>query len=209
MVDFSISARAGIVMPHTTKLLFFAGSAREGSLNKRLARLAADIAAVNGIPATFADLGDYPMPLYDSDLETRDGVPDNARKLKALMQVHPGVFIVSPEYNAGIAPLMKNAIDWLSRIEDEGEVPLQVFKTRVFALASASPRDFGGVRSLIMLRQVLQLGVGALVLPDQVAIPHATEAFDENGHLRDKTRQEHLKALIEKLARAAKVLHRQ
>lgn len=196
-------------MPHTTKLLFFAGSAREGSLNKKLARLAAEIAGANGIPATLADLGDYPMPIYDGDREARESVPENARKLKALMEVHPGVFIVSPEYNAGITPLLKNAIDWVSRIKDEGEIPLQVFKTRVFALASASPGVFGGLRSLIVTRQVLQLGVGALVLPDQVAVSRAAEAFDENGHLKDKAQQEALKGLIEKLARAAKVLHGQ
>lgn len=78
-------------MPHNPKLLFFAGSAREGSYNKRLAQLAAHIADANGLAATFADLGDYPMPIYDGDSEVRDGVPENARKLKALILVHDGV----------------------------------------------------------------------------------------------------------------------
>jgi chromate reductase len=98
-------------MPHGTRLLFIAGSAREGSLNKRLARLAAQVAEANGIPSTFADLADYPMPLYDGDLETREGAPENAKKLKALMRVHPGVFIATPEYNASITPLLKNTLD--------------------------------------------------------------------------------------------------
>lgn len=192
-------------MPHSIKLLFLAGSAREGSLNKKLARLGSDIANANGLQATFADLGDYPMPLYDGDLEASTGVPDNARKLHALMSVHAGVFIACPEYNASITPLLKNALDWISRVKtDDG---IQVYKSRVFALGAASPGAFGGMRGLIAARQVLELGLGALVLPDQVATPRAADAFEANGHLKDKAQQELLKGVIVKLARAAKVLH--
>jgi NAD(P)H-dependent FMN reductase len=194
-------------MDHTVRLLFIAGSAREASFNKKLARLGAEIANANGIAATFADLGDYPMPIYDGDLESREGPPENARKLKALIQVHAGIFIASPEYNAGITPLLKNALDWVSRIRDDGEAPLQVYKTRVFAISGASPGRFGAMRSLIALRQSLTLGMGALVLPEQVAVANASEAFDEQGHLKDKAQQDLLKALIQKLARAAKILH--
>lgn len=196
-------------MPHTQKLLFFAGSAREGSHNVKLAQLATHIAEANGIAATFADLGDYPMPIYDRDCELTDGIPDNARKLKALMQVHGGIFIAAPEYNASITPLLKNTLDWVSRIREESEPPLQVFKTRVFAIASASPGRFGGVRGLITLRQVLSVGLQALVLPEQVSIPNAGDAFDEKGHLKDKAQQDLLKIMVGKLARAAKVLHGQ
>lgn len=194
-------------MPQTQKLLFFAGSAREGSHNKKLARLAAQIAEANGIAATFADLGDYPMPLYDRDLEIGNGVPDNARKLRALMEVHGGILVAAPEYNASITPLLKNTLDWISRVRLEGEPPLQVFKTRVFAIVSASPGRFGGVRGLLTLRQVLSVGLQALVLPDQLSVPHAADAFDEKGHLKDKAQQELLKGIVGKLARAAKVLH--
>ena len=194
-------------MPHSIKLLFIAGSAREGSLNKRLARLGADIAAANGLQATFADLGDYPMPIYDGDVEAKSGVPDNAMKLRALMSVHAGIFIACAEYNASITPLMKNTLDWISRIKVEGEPPLAVFKSRVFALGAASPSKFGGMRSLLATRQVLELGLGALVLPDQVAVARAGEAFDEHGHLKDKALQAMLKVSIERLARAAKLLH--
>jgi chromate reductase, NAD(P)H dehydrogenase (quinone) len=192
-------------MPQTTKLLFFAGSSREASFNKKLARLGAGIAIANGLQATFADLGDYPMPLYDGDLEASGGVPDNARKLHALMSIHGGVFIACPEYNASITPLLKNTLDWISRIKVEGAE--SVYKSRVFALGAASPGGFGGMRGLIAARQSLELGLGALVLPDQVAIPKAAGAFDEHGHLVDKAQQALLKELIEKLARAAKVLH--
>ena len=191
-------------MTSATHLLFIAGSARDGSLNKRLARLGVEIAHANGIPATFADLGDYSMPLYDGDLEAKSGPPDNARKLKALMQVHNGILIAAPEYNAGVAPLLKNAIDWVSRVRADGEEPLAVYKSRVFALASASPGRLGGLRGLIALRQTLELGLGALVLPDQVSVSAANEAFDERGHLKDRALQASLKALIERLARSSR-----
>jgi chromate reductase, NAD(P)H dehydrogenase (quinone) len=194
-------------MSPPARLLFFAGSSRTASHNKKLARLGAMIADANGIPSTFADLGDYPMPMYNGDLEAADGPPENARKFKALMQAHSGIFIASPEYNASIAPLLKNALDWISHTRDEGEAPLQVFKTRVFALGSASPGGMGGLRSLITVRTVLELGLGALVLPDQFAVPRAAEAFDEQGHLKNKEAQESFKTLIQKLARAAHVLH--
>ncbi len=193
-------------MTSSVKLLFFAGSARNGSHNKRLAKLGATIAEANGIASTVADLGDYPMPLYDADLENTEGVPDNARKLEALMRIHNGVFIACPEYNASITPLLKNTLDWMSRIRSEGgEVP--VFKSRVFALGSSSPGGMGGLRGLTTVRTVLEIGLGALVLPDQFAVPRASDAYDEHGHLKSKDANEQFKTLIQKLARAAHVLH--
>ncbi len=198
-------------MPSTTKseprLLFISGSAREKSWNKKLARLGHQIADANGIASAFADLGDYPMPIYNGDIETQEGSPDNARKLKALMKVHSGIFIASPEYNASFSPLLKNAIDWVSHTRDDGEEPLEVFKTRVFAVGSASPGGMGGLRGLSQLRLVLEIGLSALVLPDQFAVPRAVDAFDEEGHLKNKDSQETYKKLIQKLARAAHVLH--
>ncbi len=189
------------------RLLFFAGSAREKSWNKKVARLGEMIADANGIKGTFADLADYPMPLYCGDIEASDGPPENARKLKALMGVHTGIFIASPEYNASFSPLLKNTIDWISHIKDDGETSMQVFKTRVFALGSASPGGMGGLRGLSQLRLVLEIGIGALVLPDQFAVPRAVDAFEDNGHLKNKDSQEQFKLLIQKLARAAHVLH--
>jgi chromate reductase len=195
-------------MSHSsTKLLFFAGSARDASYNKRLARLGAEIAEANGLAATFADLGDYPMPLYDADLQALEGIPENARKFEALMKVHSGIFIACPEYNASITPLLKNTLDWVSRVRIEGEEPLAVYKTRVFALGAASPGGMGGLRGLNTVRTTLELGLGALVLPDQFAVPKAAEAFEDNGHLKNKESQERFKQLIQTLARAAHVLH--
>ena len=193
-------------MPHTLRLLFLSGSARDGSLNKRLARLGADIAHRTGSAATFADLGDYPLPLYDGDLETRDGVPDNALKLKSLMDAHQGIFIASPEYNASFSPLLKNTLDWISRIKDDAGVAGQVYRTRVFALGSASPGAFGGLRGLLQIRQVLEIGLGALVLPDQVIIPNAGKAFDANGQLSDKATADRLEAVVQRLTTAAHLM---
>lgn len=194
-------------MASETRLLFLAGSAREASLNKRLARLGARIAEANGIPSTFADLGDYPLPLYSGDIETKDGIPDNALKLEALMKVHSGIFIACPEYNASITPLLKNTLDWISRIRRDGEEPLAVFKTRVFALGAASPGGMGGIRGLVTVRTVLEMGLGALTLPDQFLLPRALDAFDEHDHLKSKDQQAQFKAILQKLARAAHVLH--
>lgn len=190
--------------PH---LLFFAGSARQASVNKKLAQLGATIAGANGIKSTFADLGDYPMPLYDGDVEAKDGIPDNARKLEALMRLHDGVMVVAPEYNAGITPLLKNTLDWVSRLRHEQQGQKTVFQTRVFCLAGASPGGTGGMRGLYTVRHVLEHGLGALVLPDQFLLPKASQAFDEDGHLGDKSAQDRFKQLIEQLARAAHVLH--
>jgi chromate reductase len=188
------------------RLLFFAGSARQNSFNKRLAKLGAQIAEANSIPSTFADLADYPMPMYDGDLEAASGQPENAHKLKNLIMAHTGVFIASPEYNASFTPLLKNTLDWISHIKDEGGMA-EVFRTRVFALGAASPGGTGGLRGLSQFRHVLELGLGALVLPNQFLLPRAKDAFDEHGHLKNKDQTEQLKTVIQKLARAARVLH--
>src|SRR5665648_411136 len=103
-------------MTTPVRLLFFAGSSRTGSFNKKLARLGTMIAEANGIPSTFADLGDYPMPIYNADLEAAEGQPENAHKFKELMAAHSGIFIASPEYNASITPLLKNTLDWVSHV---------------------------------------------------------------------------------------------
>ena len=194
-------------MTQTTPLLFIAGSAREASVNKKLARLASEIAKANGVPSTFADLGDYPMPLYDGDLEAGEGVPENAKKLYALFSAHAGIFIAAPEYNAGITPLLKNVLDWVSRVRIEGEAPLQVYQTRVFMLAAASPGGFGGIRGLITLRQTLAIGLNALVLPDQIVVARANDAFDDDGRLADVAQLERLKDMVRKLSQSARALH--
>ena len=180
------------------KILVIPGSLRTGSHNARLAALVAKELALAEADVTRISLGDYPLPLYDDDLETRSGLPPNAIQLKRMLSVHQGVFIVTPEYNASVPPLVKNTIDWISRVRERGEAPLAVFKRRAFALGSASPGGFGGMRSLLALRQVLEIGCGALVLPEQIAVPRADAAFDDMDNLKD----EHLTASLKTAVRA-------
>ena len=186
------------------RLLFFAGSVREGSFNKKLARLGQHIAEANGIEAVFVDLRDYPMPIYDGDLEANEGPPVKAREFKALLGEYQGVFIASPEYNSSITPLLKNTLDWVSRVKEKGETGLEVFKTRVFAISGASPGYYGTMRSLLTLRQILAVGIGALVIPQQLALPRAMDAFEADGSLKDKSQQEMLKSVVEALAVATR-----
>jgi chromate reductase len=186
------------------RLLFFAGSAREGSYNKKLARLAQHIATANGIEGVFVDLKDYPMPLYHGDLEANEGPPLKAQEFKALLAEYQGVFIATPEYNSSIPALLKNTLDWVTQVRAKGETGLEVYKTRVFAISGASPGYYGAMRSLLTLRQILEVGVGATVIPQQLALPRANDAFEEDGSLKDKAQQTMLKDVVEKLAIAAK-----
>jgi chromate reductase, NAD(P)H dehydrogenase (quinone) len=187
-----------------TRLLFFAGSTREGSFNKKLASLARHIAEANGIEAVLIDLKDYPMPIYNGDLEAADGPPERARAFKALLGEYQGVFIATPEYNASVPPLLKNTLDWVTRVRAKGESGLEVFRTRVFAISGASPGYYGGMRSLMHLRQILEIGMGAAVIPQQIALPRAMEAFEADGSLKDKAQQKLCKSVVEALAVVAR-----
>ena len=186
------------------KILVFAGSIRTGSFNARLAALAAKELALAGADVTRISLEDYSLPLYDGDDEARTGAPSNAGKLKELMAAHQGVFIASPEYNASVTPLLKNTIDWISRVRERGEPPLTVFKNRPFALGGASDSPYGALRSLMALRQVLELGCGALVLPEQITVFRASEAFDEMDNLKEERASASLKRVAQRLADAAR-----
>jgi NAD(P)H-dependent FMN reductase len=185
------------------KILVFAGSIRTGSFNARLAALAAKELALAGAEVTRISLEDYPLPLYDGDDEQKSGAPANAQNLKSMMGAHHGVFIASPEYNASVAPLLKNAIDWVSRVRQRGEPPLAAFKHRVFAIGGASDSPYGALRSLMALRQILELGCGALVLPEQITVFHASEAFDEMDNLKDERAAATLKRVAQRLTDAA------
>lgn len=171
----------------TPRILAFAGSARAASLNRRLIRIAAEAARAAGGEVTLLELSDHPLPVYDGDLEANEGLPANARRLKDLFLAHEGLLIASPEYNSSITPLLKNTIDWVSR-SAPGEAPLACFDGKVAALLSASPGSLGGLRGLAVLRSCLS-SIRVLVLPDQVAVPQANDAFAEDGTLRDAKRQ--------------------
>ena len=186
------------------KILVFAGSIRTGSYNARLAALAAKELALTGADVNRISLEDYPLPIYNGDYEKQSGAPANARNLKKLMMEHQGVFIASPEYNASVTPLLKNTIDWISRVRERGEPPLAVFKGRPFAIGGASDSPYGALRSLMALRQVLELGCGALVLPDQITVFRASEAFDEMDNLKEERAAASLKRVVQRLADTAR-----
>jgi chromate reductase len=185
------------------KILVFAGSIRTASFNARLAALAVKELALLNADVTRISLVDYPLPLYDGDAEAAAGPPQNAVKLKRLFGIHHGVFIASPEYNASITPLLKNTLDWISRVREGPEPPLAAYRQRVFALGAASNGTYGGYRSLIALRHVLELGCGALVLPDQIAVRDAATAFDDRDNLRDEANANRLRSVLGQLVDAA------
>lgn len=189
----------------TAKILAFAGSARRNSFNKKLLAIAVRGARSAGAEVTAIDLADYPMPLYDGDVEAGDGVPENARKLRDMMQAHNAFLIAAPEYNSGITPLLKNVIDWTSR--PDGDVAqLAAYGGKVAALVAASPGALGGLRGLFHVRYVLS-NIRVTVLPDQVAVPQAGGAFDDAGELTDEARRGQVEAVGAALARAAAKLN--
>ncbi|HMO49543.1 MAG TPA: NAD(P)H-dependent oxidoreductase [Kiritimatiellia bacterium] len=188
------------------RILFFAGSAREDSYNKKLARLAANVGQTAGAAATFADLRDYPMPLFDQDLEAREGEPATVTAWKQLMKDHDAFVIASPEHNSTYSALLKNTIDWASR-KREGEAPRACFAGKVALLISASPGNLGGLRGLLNLRALLA-NVGVMVMPDMLAVPAAHQAFDEAGGLKNQQQQESLSGLIASLVETAGRLKR-
>ncbi|MFV0446043.1 MAG: NADPH-dependent FMN reductase, partial [Planctomycetaceae bacterium] len=154
-----------------SRIIAFAGSARRGSFNKQLVRVAATGARTAASEVIEIDLAEYPLPLFNEDLEAEQGPPENATRLKELFKAADGFLIACPEYNSSISPLLKNTIDWLSR-KAEGEAPLAAFKGKTCALMSASPGQFGGLRGLVTVRSLLG-NIGVLLLPDQVSVPKA------------------------------------
>ncbi len=182
-------------------IIAFAGSAREGSLNKKIIRIAAAGAETAGADVGLIDLRDFPLPLYDGDLEANEGVPANAEVLRKKMAACDGMLISSPEYNSSISPLLKNTIDWVTRLPG-GQPSLEAFQGKLLVLMSASPGGFGGMRGLVHLRAILG-NVGAIVLPQTRSVREAFKAFDESGRLVDGKEQESIEKLGSDLARMA------
>lgn len=179
----------------TARILVFAGASRTGSFNKKLAAQAAAAARAAGGDVTHVDLRDFPMPIYDGDFEATEGIPEHAMRMKQLFLSHDGLLLACPEYNSSITGLLKNTIDWVSRVAP-GETPLQCFDGKVASLVSASPGALGGLRGLVHVRAILG-NIGVFVLPTQLAVSKANEAFDEAGKLKDAKQQ----ATLEKIAR--------
>jgi chromate reductase, NAD(P)H dehydrogenase (quinone) len=188
------------------KILVLSGSTRTGSHNIKLAALAAKELTLIDADVTRISLVDYPLPLYEGDLESKAGPHANALRLKQMIMAHQGVFIASPEYSASVTPLLKNSIDWVSRVRERGDPTYAAFKGRVFAISSASPGRSGGLRSLMALRQILELGCGALVIPEQVAIPQADNAFDDMDNIIDTAVANLFRAQLARLVEMARLM---
>jgi chromate reductase len=189
------------------RILVFAGSIRNDSYHRKLAFRAAQALAGSGADVTFADLRDYPMPLYDGDLEVAQGLPDRAKAFKELLRRRDAFVIASPEYNGSFPALLKNAIDWASRPEP-GEGHLAVFRGKTAALLAASPGMGGGRRGLRHLRELLEM-MGVKVIASQVAVPRVQEAFDAEGNLVRPADAAALNRLVTDLLAGAEGLHAQ
>ncbi|MDI4237783.1 NAD(P)H-dependent oxidoreductase [Bradyrhizobium sp. 31Argb] len=180
------------------KILVIPGSLRSGSLNAKLAAVAAHELAQAGAEVSRISLADFPLPIYDGDLQAKSGVPKNAINLKRMIGAHHGVLIVTPEYNSSVPPLVKNTIDWVSRVQDPHEVRGQVFRDRVFAIAAASGGRLGGSRALAALRLILS-ACQATVIPNQLALSFAEHAYDDMDHLRHPADIEAMQAMARQL----------
>jgi chromate reductase, NAD(P)H dehydrogenase (quinone) len=183
-------------MSSSSKILAFAGSARKDSFNKRLIQVAARMTEQAGAEVTLIDLADYPLPLFNEDVEA-EGTPENATRLKALFLAHNGLLISAPEYNSSITPLLKNTIDWVSR-PVQGEPSLAAYRGKTAGLLSASPGAFGGMRGLVHLRDILG-NIGVLVVPSEAAISQANQAFDDAGELKDAKQRSRVEAVVRAL----------
>jgi NAD(P)H-dependent FMN reductase len=181
-----------------SKILAFAGSTRTDSFNKKLVKIAAAGAKETGTDVTIIDLRNYPMPLYDEDLEKREGLPSSTRKLKELMSSHHGFLISSPEYNSSISGVLKNTIDWTSRQGDD-ELHMSCFKDKVAGILSASPGGLGGLRGLVHVRAILE-NMGVMVIPNQIAISKANEAFNLDGSMKEQRQEQQVKKIGANLA---------
>jgi chromate reductase, NAD(P)H dehydrogenase (quinone) len=180
------------------KILVIPGSLRSGSHNVRLAATAAYEFAQAGLDVTRISLGDFPLPIYDGDLQAKSGVPKNAINLKRMIGAHHGVLLVTPEYNSSVPALVKNTIDWITRVQDPHETRGQVFRERPFAIAAASEGRLGGTRALAALRLILS-ACHATVIPNQLALSFADQAYDDMDKLKNPADIDTLKALVRQL----------
>ena len=180
------------------KILVIPGSLRSGSLNAKLAAVLAHELAQLGADVGRISLGDFPLPIYDGDLQAKSGVPQHAVNLKRMIGAHHGVLIVTPEYNSSVPALVKNTIDWVSRVQDPHETRGQVFRERVFAIAAASGNRLGGSRALAALRLILS-ACYASVIPNQLALSFAEKAYDDMDRLKHQADIDALRALVRQL----------
>lgn len=186
-------------MTYRPRILAFAGSLRANSFNKKLVKIAVKGAEDAGAIVTYIDLKDYPLPLYDQEIEDSQGLPENAKKLKQLMWEHDGFLLSCPEYNSSMSAVFKNVIDWTSRNMTKDETYLSCFIDKVVLLMSASPGQLGGLRGLVHVRAMFG-NINSIVLPQTKSISQADKAFGVDGNLIDPKQQQEVLNLGKKLA---------
>lgn len=190
----------------TPRILVFAGSIRSGAFSGQTADVAQKTLALQGAEVTRISLADYPLPIMDQDLEKEQGVPENAQKLGAMIAAQDGLLIASPEYNASIPPLLKNTIDWVSRIRrDANGNTLAPFAGKVAGLCSSSDGNFAGIRGLYHLRAVL-MNCQVEVITPQCSVARAGDAFDDQGNLKDERAQKMMDKVCMTLIERARLL---
>jgi NAD(P)H-dependent FMN reductase len=185
-------------MPQKPRILAFAGSLRKESYNKKFVRVAADAARRAGAEVTVMDLCDYPLPIFDEDLEKAKGLPEHAKRIKELFNTHQALLISTPEYNSSLPAVLKNTIDWVTRKADPSEPSLRDFNGKVALLFGASPGALGGLRCLVHLRAILS-NINVLVLPQQHALAKADQAFNDDGSLKDANVQKTVDTMTARL----------
>lgn len=183
-------------MSTPSRILAFSGSSRRESLNTKLLNAVVAATRAAGGEVTVVSLGELALPLYDGDLEDSAGMPAGAQKLVELIGAHGGLLIASPEYNSQMTPLLKNAIDWCTRADENP------FRGKVAAVVSASPGMFGGIRSMTLARQLL-IHLGCHVIPAQCVLSHADKACDEHGAPKDERARKAVQAVAAELVRVA------
>src|SRR5436190_9339031 len=182
------------------RIVVFAGSIRSGALSQKLADVAAKELALAEANVTKVSLADYPLPIYNGDLETEKGIPENALKLARLIAAQQGVFIATPEYNNSPPPLLVNVIAWVSRIRESSGIK---YRHRVYAIGSTSDGSIGGARALIDLRKLIASGLRGILVPEKIEVSRAQEAFDEAGEFIAEGPSKLLKALARNLVELA------
>ncbi len=188
-----------------SSILIFAGSSRANSFNRKLAKEAARLVGEADCKATYIELSDLHIPLYNADLEAR-GTPGDVIRLKEMMHQHAGWIIASPEYNGSYTALLKNTIDWASSPAKPGaecseeqaaqwKSGTKPFAGKVVGLLSASPGMMGGLRSLDTVAPLLR-NLQCWLTPQQFALGKAGDAFDAQGHLNDEATIAKVKAVV-------------
>jgi chromate reductase len=187
------------------RILVFAGSIRIGAYSGKTADAAQKELAMQGAEVTRISLADYPLPIMDQDLERERGVPENAMKLARMIAAHDAVLICTPEHNGSMPSLLKNTIDWVSRVHRDNGRPLNPFPGKLAAICSSSEGHFAGIRAANHLRAVL-VRVGMEVIAPEVSVPHGAEAFEEDGGFREERLRKGMTKLCRTLIEHARLM---